>query len=208
MGFTVAAAMLALAIGLLFVASSSGGARGARRTELARAREGQLVELLGVVHRASVLLTSPISGNVCCGYTVTVRRQGNEGWAIVLERSRAESLIVVDSTARAVVRARALNVDGLHTERILVPAGTLPSELAAFAAAEGLSFEPGMVVTEAIVREGDRVRVTGRAHREAGAAEGHYRKAAEEWVIREPPAGPLNVTVIGTENPESHPGAG
>jgi hypothetical protein len=197
MGFTVVAVAFALALALLLVASARGGGRRARRTRLAQARDGQTLEFRGVVRRGGAALRAPIGGNPCCAYMVAVRRQGDEGWVVVHQASRAEPLVVDDSTARAVLQASSLSIDGVHTERFSVPSGELSAELAAYERAHGLSFEPGMVVTQAIVLEGDEVRVTGCARREVGAAVGNYREPAEGWVIREPPSASLSITVVG-----------
>jgi hypothetical protein len=68
--------------------------------------------------------------------------------------------------------------------------------------AEGLTIEPGMVVTQATVHDGDEVRVTGTTHREPGAHDGSYRVAAEGWVIREPPSRALSITVVSAPRAE------
>lgn len=197
MGLSVAVAALGLAVVLLLFASARGlGRRRARRVPLAHVRDGETIELFAVVRHASSSLRSPIRGAQCCGYTVAVRRQADAGWTIVHERSRAESLLLDDSTGRAVVRGGSICIGGVRTERFTAGRAGLPHEVEQFAVAEGLSIEPGMVVSEAIVLEGDEVSVSGRVHREADVGVGHYRAAADGWVIGDSDSVPLSITVI------------
>lgn len=200
MGVTVATAMFALAVLVLLVAASRGGGRRARRSTLAAAKDGETVELTGVVRQSNAALRAPLGGEPCCGYTVEVRRQGDAGWAVVHELSQAEALQFEDATAKATLDARVVKVDGARWAWFEVPPGDPPAAVAQFVAAEGLTIEPGMVVTQATVHDGDEVRVTGTTHREPGARDGSYRVAAEGWVIREPPSRPLSITVISASS--------
>lgn len=151
--------------------------RGAQRTRIAKATDGQLVRITGVVtlKQDTPPLTAPASGRQCVYYTTRISREelGAGGDASSTRQSRAESqsmsFLLVDESGVAEVNIERATFDATFDYVSSVkPDGKMVANHNALIARNGLSGDlstaasVSFVLSDAVIEVGETVSVLGR----------------------------------------------
>lgn len=170
------------------------------RSDVASAREQEMVKVVGVIDFMGEPLKAPISGRPCAGYEVTVHLEGRNGGQRLVRDVAHTDFWLNDGTGTALVRMKDAQVR-IHRDAHR-RSGTFKNatpELDAFLhkhgmssvdVAFGVSFNKALRYEEGVLEKGERVAVAGYATREADIREGkapgdsrydHSRRLVLQW---------------------------
>ncbi|HZO12431.1 MAG TPA: hypothetical protein VFB62_04210 [Polyangiaceae bacterium] len=158
------------------------------------AREGELIEIHGSVQASPQTMRAPVSGVVCAKWDLYVeeqeRQHDNRYWKLLLHAESGCDFFVDDDSGRARILGAKVELRGRGQWQHL-----LTETLRDFLAARGYATTDGMRWRESLLRNGDRVTVTGIARwerDESGSGTG-YRNLGRRLVIDAPDVGWIKV---------------
>jgi len=184
----------------------------ATRLAIAAVPEGEKVKITGVVENRDPLITSPVGGHPCIGFTLVIERGATENRDFLVQRADCRPFLLSDETGTVAV-------DGPFRMELDVDDGAwanLPPSVYSLLEEElgqkkaSVYFDSGqreIRFKEALLRPGDRVSVLGRSTVEIDpAGRGSYREAPMLAHIRGTEKEP--VIIADAEEPAASEGRG